>query len=75
MSKKVMEICDWIEKKAQHFGDYSNVIEDFKALCDMEKEIAIKDEKPFNLQSHEYRVSTGCTRLQNLKRQFENKKK
>lgn len=75
MSKKVIDLCDWIEKKAEHFGDYSNVIEDFKALCDMEKEIAIKDGKPFNLESHNYQVSNGCTRLQNLKARAEGKKK
>lgn len=74
MSNKVMEICDWIEKKADHFGDYSNVIEDFKALCDMEKEIAIKDGKPFNSDLHNYFVSTGCVRLQNLKAQSRSKK-
>jgi hypothetical protein len=67
MSNKVMEICDWIEKKAEHFGDYSRAVDDFKSLCDMEKEIAIKDGKPFNLKSHEYYVSNGCIRLNNLK--------
>lgn len=73
MSNKVMSICDWVEKKAEHFGDYSNVIEDFKALCDMEKEVAVKDGKPFDLQSHEYYVSNGCTRLNNLKTRCQGK--
>lgn len=67
MSNKVMEICDWIEKKAEHFGDYSQAIDDFKALCDIEKEIAIKDGKPFDLRSHDFQVFNGCIRLNNLK--------
>ncbi len=67
MSNKVMEICDWIEKKAEHFGDYSRAIDDFKILCDMEKEIALKEKRFFNLKAHNYYVSNGCIRLNNLK--------
>ena len=68
MSNKVMEICDWIEKKAEHFGDYSRSVEDFKILSEIEKEIAIKERRPFDLEAHNYYVFNGCIRLENLKK-------